>query len=632
VSTQLIETVEAPPSWSSPALPADRTLLLLLATEGLIEEWSLLSAASLLLKRQVGEVDLQPLLDAGLVVRRRTCLVLSDDRTVASTLDLEAPSVVASAHAAWARAHADPLSRAWHEAMAHLQPNRSAARRARLAALRLQTASRHEEAVNLFERAAWLSDERGESARLLVQGAACAFVAGLWGRASGLLATARRSEPDEETARVMDLLEESFRGGVGNVGTGHQQILAVKALTDWGQTGAAFAVMAASHAGACNTLDGTGLDPVPGTIARRPGILAEERREVVAMAALSARRSGLVSLSFPALQSAAREFDRRGERGLATIALALLGEAATSLGHVPAATEALERAASLSRHTGQHHWQVTVELSASLLRARKGRPDPADADVVGQAALSGDPARRDLAGVIHAVTLLADERWVEGYDVLATLAAPPRSFTPDLLAWGLLSHLADAAVRAGRVPQARALVSSLGAMEGACDNDVGLAELIYATAVLSDDQHRDACFEALLSYDLGRWPWLGARAHLARGEQLRRTRRVVEARRHLVIAQRVFKAMGALPWERRAAQELRAAGVREVSPRSASPGSLSVQELEIAHMAARGLTNREIGTVLSLSPRTVGAHLYRVFPKLGVTKRIQLAIALEDER
>ena len=55
---------------------------------------------------------------------------------------------------------------------------------------------------------------------------------------------------------------------------------------------------------------------------------------------------------------------------------------------------------------------------------------------------------------------------------------------------------------------------------------------------------------------------------------------------------------------------------------------LSPQELQIARMAAAGLTNREIGERLYLSHRTVGSHLYRIFPKLGVTSRAQLRDAL----
>ena len=55
---------------------------------------------------------------------------------------------------------------------------------------------------------------------------------------------------------------------------------------------------------------------------------------------------------------------------------------------------------------------------------------------------------------------------------------------------------------------------------------------------------------------------------------------------------------------------------------------LSPQEMQIANMAAEGLSNREIAQRLYLSHRTVGSHLYRLFPKLGITSRAQLVAAL----
>ncbi|MEV6495517.1 helix-turn-helix transcriptional regulator, partial [Actinoplanes sp. NPDC051633] len=51
---------------------------------------------------------------------------------------------------------------------------------------------------------------------------------------------------------------------------------------------------------------------------------------------------------------------------------------------------------------------------------------------------------------------------------------------------------------------------------------------------------------------------------------------------------------------------------------------LTPQELQIAQMAAAGLTNREIGQRLYLSHRTISSHLHRIFPKLGVTSRAEL--------
>jgi len=119
-----------------------------------------------------------------------------------------------------------------------------------------------------------------------------------------------------------------------------------------------------------------------------------------------------------------------------------------------------------------------------------------------------------------------------------------------------------------------------------------------------------------------------ARTRLAYGEWLRRGRRVVEAREQLAEAVRLFTTRGAQGWADRAAAELRAAGV--TPPRSAAAAHLTPQEAQIADLAAAGLSNKEIAERVFLSHRTVGAHLYRVFPKLGVTSRAQLARALRD--
>lgn len=622
MSIQVKEALSQQPSAPE---PADRTLLLLLATEGLTEEWRLFAAASLVLGRSVGEREVEPLITARLVVRRRAGLVLSDDRVVTMVLDEEAPSAVAAAHHAWAKVLVgEPLSRCWHETMAQLVPTPIGARRARSAALRFQAAGRHNEAVDLFDRAAWLTENPGESARLLTQGAACAFTAGLWRRATKLLVAARRIEPRRDMARVIDVLEAAFVGSGAGIGTGPQQVAAANVLREWGQTSAAFAVMAASPA---HAWEGKGLR----TTSTRTVPPAAGRAGARALDSLFTLNTGSVSRSLPALERAAREFEAHAEYGAAAIAHALLGETAACLGHISTATPALLRARQLGSETVQPRWLDRVALATSLLGVRRGQDVPPESGIVSGALLSGCAARRERAELIQAVELLAREHWAEGYDVLAALVDRPRASIRDLVAWGLLSHLADAALHADRVERTRALISTLADVEGLFENDIALAELLYATAVLSDRAHADACFEALLSHDPGRWPWLKARAHLARGEQLRRVRRTGEARRHLVIAQRMFTTMAAQPWERRATRELRAAGIRPTSQPVEPTVPLSHQELEIARMAARGMTNKEIGTVLALSPRTVGSHLYRLFPKLGITKRIHLASALGTE-
>jgi len=90
-----------------------------------------------------------------------------------------------------------------------------------------------------------------------------------------------------------------------------------------------------------------------------------------------------------------------------------------------------------------------------------------------------------------------------------------------------------------------------------------------------------------------------------------------------------FRNLGADPWSARAESELRAAGLTRASAsRPSAALTLTQQELQIARLAAAGLSNKQIAERLYLSPRTVSGHLYRIFPKLGVTKRSALRDAL----
>ncbi|MGW3667971.1 helix-turn-helix domain-containing protein [Streptomyces sp. NPDC005141] len=105
------------------------------------------------------------------------------------------------------------------------------------------------------------------------------------------------------------------------------------------------------------------------------------------------------------------------------------------------------------------------------------------------------------------------------------------------------------------------------------------------------------------------------------------------ARPLLGAALHVFERLGAHPWTERARAELRAAGVTPGTTSRTSLDALAeltARQVQIARLAAAGLTNREIGERIFLSPRTVGFHLYRVFPKLGITSRGQLRDALAD--
>ena len=154
------------------------------------------------------------------------------------------------------------------------------------------------------------------------------------------------------------------------------------------------------------------------------------------------------------------------------------------------------------------------------------------------------------------------------------------------------------------------------------------ALLAGAVAALAAPDSRAAeLFEAALA-DPGalRWPFDLARVHLLYGEWLRRSRQITNARNHLQAALAAFERLGAAAWADRAAAEL--AATAPTRQRSGLREPLTPQELQVAELAAAGLSNKEIAARLYMSHRTVGAHLYRAFPKLGVSSRAALRDAL----
>lgn len=212
----------------------------------------------------------------------------------------------------------------------------------------------------------------------------------------------------------------------------------------------------------------------------------------------------------------------------------------------------------------------------------------------------------------------------------ATALSPAGTLAPYVpRALWVIFDLVEAAVRTGRQPQAVAHVRAMHEADIAAISPRMALLQGGSTALATTDESAVELFEQALSVPgAERWPFDRARVQLAFGERLRRARATTESRVQLIAAFEAFQRMGAVPLANRANNELRASGMTKRRTNGVGALALTPQEREIALLAASGLTNKEIAERLFLAPKTVSAHLYRIFPKLGITSRAALRDAL----
>ena len=212
-------------------------------------------------------------------------------------------------------------------------------------------------------------------------------------------------------------------------------------------------------------------------------------------------------------------------------------------------------------------------------------------------------------------------------DALRVINADDPAHSIELGHWRcFLMDFADAAWLSGNAAAARTWIPTLPTSN---ETDKTMK---YVHAVLNQvDVNADTDAEFMAAIDaLREQPvFIQSRVALAFGTGLRRRRRPADSRPYLRTAAEGFALIGATPWTTRATEELRASGERS-RRRYASErrDELTPQELQIARYAAVGLTNRAIGARMFLSHRTVGSHLYRIYPKLGINSRADLPTAL----
>jgi DNA-binding CsgD family transcriptional regulator len=226
---------------------------------------------------------------------------------------------------------------------------------------------------------------------------------------------------------------------------------------------------------------------------------------------------------------------------------------------------------------------------------------------------------------------IAQGRFSDAYEQLRRIFDPADiAHQPFIGGWAIADFVDAAAHGGGSLDAARETLAEYERVAALTDAPLLRAQVTYVRPLLASAGDAEALFQtALEDGELSSWRCYRGRLLLAYGAWLRRQRRAAESRVPLRVAAQAFDALGFVGMSERARQELRASGEASRPRAPEAWDQLSPQELQIARMAAAGMTNRQIGEKLYLSHRTIGSHLYRIFPKLGITSRAELRDGLE---
>jgi DNA-binding CsgD family transcriptional regulator len=277
----------------------------------------------------------------------------------------------------------------------------------------------------------------------------------------------------------------------------------------------------------------------------------------------------------------------------------------------------------LGRDYGDDGSEATARRS--VLAARVGRTD--DALVLAARAESAPDFTansRVAVSLARALISLTEGRPAEAYDGLLVAIADGRDAGSDVGVSTLVGVFAEAGIRSRRTNEAQFVMDQWLARTGLDVNDPTNTEPFIGSALLRIANA--ATFALVLPAGDALPTFAVARLQLAAGMWLRRNRRIVEARGYLTSAALILSRPGGQPWQMLCESELTASSMTRGSAEGTA--ALSPQQLVVAKLVARGLSNQEIASQLCLSPRTVSSHLYRIFPMLGISSRSQLVAAL----
>ena len=567
-----------------------------------------------------------------------------------------------AAHAALARALAGQPERAvWHRAAAIIGPDEAVAGELEATALRAQRRGASIVAVSALRRAATLGDSGRRPGRLL-RAAELGFELGRQDLVQDLLAEAGPYDlTPREQARVA-WIRDSFADGIpgetskarslavsaDRAGADGDTDLALKLLYGaalrcwWADPGAATRDDVAATAEGLKVADddprllvvlalatptGRGATVVERLSELGPDI--ESDAGATRLAGNAAMAVGAFDLAARFLALSAASLRAQGRLGLLARALALQAWSAAQLADLGAAIPAAAEARRLAQETRQPLIMATADAVQALLAALRGDEQSACAlaaqaeeicvPIGASAVLAATQFARGLAA-------LGAGRPADALEHLRRIQDPADPSHHYAVRCYTVGDLAEAALHSGEVASIGGFLREMETAGRQTTSPSLQAGLRYARALLADDAAAPEQFDAALRS--GMWPFQRARVQLAHGEWLHQHRQNAASRAPLRAARETFDALGLVPWSERARQQLRATGESSRPRTPQARDQLTPQELQIVQLAADGMSNREIGQRLYLSHRTVSSHLYRVFPKLGITSRAELPAAL----
>jgi DNA-binding CsgD family transcriptional regulator len=651
-------------------LPAATQLLMLVAAAEPAGEPALVWRAAERLGVGVGA--LAPAADAGLLaigerVTFRHPLVRSAAYRAASPADRRA------AHQALADAtdpRADPDRRAWHRAQATLGPDGNVASELERSAGRAQARGGLAAAAAFLERAAALTLDPASRADRALAAAQAKYQAGAFDATLRLLATAEAGPPDQLRRARADLLRGQIAFASGH--TSDAPPLLLKAARQLERldprlaretyldalAAATFADRLALGGGMREVAEAARMAPPPPPGPARPPDLLLDGLSLlicegypagapVLAQAVSAFRGTDVSAEeelrwlWLACHAAGMVWDHaswdvlsdrqvrlaRDAGALFTLPMAFNTRSAAHLfaGEFTEAASMVAQAESVIEATGSSIAPYGP-LGLAVFRGQEAQAAQLTQAITDDASHRGEGRALSFAQWAAAVLGNSLGRYEEA--LAAAQRASEDSPAGQFASWALV-ELIEAAVRSAAPERAAGAVQRLSGIARACETDWVLGAEARARALVSDgaaaeDLYREAIDRfgrTRLRVDLGR-------ARLLYGEWLRRQRRKRDARDQLARAYEIFDSVGAAAFAERARTELRATGAQARKRTTGTPDVLTAQEALIARLASQGASNAQIAAQLFISPATVAYHLGKVFAKLGVSSRGQLAPAL----